>query len=263
MKFDANTPGALYDPVTKEYYKNIFIDKVPHRALGKVEHTKTSYFKNASSESYKKRIETTMSDSIKAKLDYKYAEAIEQMQIQAIAKEFEKAIGSLESFDIVVHSYKDVDRFMAQLSSLTQSGAGTNSIITAKINTFLANIDTIISKPKENGQQVYIRESSFDINAEEVIMSRNSELVRGMLENEPIKSKIQAVKDNTELTPAEKKSQIREIEDNLYTVGYRYPVPSKYNLGLYKIRLAEHMPKRKFTYIKDGKEVETEAIWKL
>lgn len=71
-------------------------------------------------------------------------------------------------------------------------------------------------------------------------MSRKSPLVEQMLGE--MKEEIKAIRDNVDMSDADKAIAIKDIESNLYTVGYRYPVPSKYNLGLYKVRIAEDMP---------------------
>lgn len=66
-----------YKKYDKAAYKEITIDGQKHTVIGEVSGTDTSFFKNATSDSYKESIDTTMSDSIKAKLDFEYADAIE------------------------------------------------------------------------------------------------------------------------------------------------------------------------------------------
>lgn len=44
-------------------------------------------------------------------------------------------------------------------------------------------------------------------------------------------------------------------KEDLYTVGYRYPVPSIYNLGVYKIRVQEDLDPKLFGQYKNmGKD---------
>lgn len=74
-----------------------------------MEGTDTSFFKNASSDSYKESADTTASDSIKAKLEYKYAKAIEDIQKKEITEAFERTIASLSDFNINVNSLASIE----------------------------------------------------------------------------------------------------------------------------------------------------------
>ncbi len=238
--------------------KKITIDGKEYTVVGEVEGADTSFFRNASSDSYKESADTTASDSIKAKLEYKYAKAIEDIQKKEIAEAFERTVASLSDFNINVNSLASIEVMVGKMVSIAQAGAGTNSILGSRIKAFLSEVDTIVNKPTDKGQKVYIRESSHDILPEEIIMSRKSTLVKQLLEE--VKDDIKAIKDNMDMSDADKELAIKDIESNLYTVGYRYPVPSKYNLGLYKVRFAEDLPNWHREVTRNGKKTKESIV---
>lgn len=115
----------------------------------------------------------------------------------------------------------------------------------------LVKIDGIINKPKNPGQSMFIRESNLDIGRNEVIMSEKSGFVI------QARKEIQAEIDKLDpITDADQIDALKkDMKDNLYTVGYRYPVPSIYNLGVYKIRVQEDLDPKLFGQYKNmGKD---------
>lgn len=170
-----------------------------------------------------------------------------------MVKAFERTVASLKDFNINVNSFASINMMIGKLVSLGKAGAGTNSILGSRIKEFLSDVDKIINKPADNGQKVYIRESTREISPEEVIMSRESPLVQQMLQE--VAGDIKEIRDNVNMTDTEKDEAIKYIENNLYTVGFRYPVPSKYNLGLYKVRFAEDMENWRHEVVIKGKKV--------
>lgn len=97
----------------------------------------------------------------------------------------------------------------------------------------------ILQKPKEEGQSAYIRESSVNIQPHQVIMSRNSRLVKLIREQQA--KELKELEKDPEAN-AEKISVLdNEIKNwkGLYAAGFRYPVPSKYNPGAFEIVIAE------------------------
>lgn len=94
----------------------------------------------------------------------------------------------------------------------------------------------IIEKPKDKGQSVFIKKSSWDIKPEEVMISKHSNLGRQLAAE--IRGEISKI-ESSDLDTELKKQKVKEIQDTPYVVGYRYPVDSKYNLGMFKVRWAE------------------------
>lgn len=118
-----------YKKYAPEEIKEVIIDGKKFTAIGEVEGTDTSFFKNAASDSYRESTDTTVSDSIKAKLGYSYAKAIEDIQIKEIEKAFENTIGSFKDFNIKVNSYASIDDYLNKVISTARTGIGTSSVV--------------------------------------------------------------------------------------------------------------------------------------
>lgn len=71
-----------------------------------------------------------------------------------------------------------MNEFIAKLSSEFKVGSGSESVTSSKVKSFLDDVKRILQKPKEEGQSAYIRESSVNIEPHQVIMSKNSRLVK-------------------------------------------------------------------------------------
>jgi len=99
---------------------------------------------------------------------------------------------------------------------------------------------------------MYIRQSDINIGINDVIMSKNSDFV--ILAQKEIKDsyfKKYSVEKESDLLPEVRDEMNREMKEDLYTVGYRYPVPSIYNLGVYKVRIQEDMDQEMFGHYKN------------
>jgi len=231
--------------------KEIMIDGKMHKVLGEVEGTNTSFFKNAASDSFKDHSDLTMSDSIKGRIPVEHAKAIEQLQIRDIKLAFQEALWSLSDYKISLNSFGDVTELIKLISSEAKIGMGADAIVKGKMTDLLVKIDGIINKPKNPGQSMFIRESNLDIGRNEVIMSKDSSFV--IQARKEIQDEIDKLDPNTDV---EKIAELKkDMKDGLYTVGYRYPVPSIYNLGVYKIRIQEDLDPKIFGQYKNmGKD---------
>ena len=224
------------------FYKYVTVNGKPYKSFWYVPKTDTSYFKNAESDSYKKTEEVTVSDSIKARVWFEYALAIEEIQKQQIIEEFERTMGELTQYRIATNSYWSVVDQIRLLSSNIKMGIWTDAIVKWKVNEMITKMNQIIAKPKDWWSILYIQESSLKVWPNEILVSNTSKLYKWIIK------KMEAEIKNLEINALWNVEKIQSIKDdiknwNIYTVGYRYPVPSQYNLWLYKVRVIENEPK--------------------
>ena len=221
---------------TGRFYKNITINGKPYRSFWYVPKTDTSYFKNAESDSYKNVDQVTVSDSITARLDKEYADAITEIQKTQIQDAFNEMLWELSQYKIASNSYSSVVDTIRLISSNVQLWNGSNPILSWKIKGFVSKLKQIISKPKDDWASLYIHEAALDIWLNEVLVSKESKLYKTVIEK--MKNEIKLAEEKWDTTTVEKLQN--DLKNwNIYTVAYRYPVPSKYNLGLYKIITVE------------------------
>jgi len=220
-----------YTKYEKWKEKLITINWIEYSVIWEVKWTDTSFFKNASTDSAADDAETTLSDSIKSRIWYKYANELEKIQIEDIKNTYRETLESLNDYDISIDNISDIDNLIWRIGSNIKMWAWTNSIAWWKLKSFLSKVDEILNKPKDKWTSVFIRESSDLISPEEIIISQDSILVK-QIRNESSLEKFK--KEYKDLNINDKKT----IDDNLYTIWYRYPVPSEYNLWMYKIRLS-------------------------
>lgn len=197
------------------YVKEIWIDWKKYKVIWQIKWTDTSYFKNASSDTNKVESEVSFSDSIKPKLSLDASNKIEAIQLEEIQKAFDKHIESLKWYSINVNSYWDAIETIRRISSVVSMWHWVPGVVRWKLDAFISDIHQIINKPKEEWQSMFIRQSDSNIAMNEIIISKNSHLA----------------------------DTIKEIDWDKYVIGYRYPVPSRHNLWLYKVRFAEDLAK--------------------
>jgi hypothetical protein len=219
---------------TGRFYKNVTINGKPYRSFWYVPKTDTSYFKNAESDSYKKVEEVTVSDSIKARVWIEYSLAIEEIQKQQIIEEFERTMWELTQYRIATNSYWSVVDQIRLLSSNIKMGIWTDAVVKWKVSEMITKMNNIIAKPKDGWSTLYIQESSLKVWPNEILVSNTSKLYKSIIDK--MEAEIKALPEGD--------ARIQTIKDdiknwNIYTVGYRYPVPSQYNLGLFKVRVIE------------------------
>ena len=198
----------------------------------KIKWTDTSFFKNAASDSFDFWSEVTMSDSIKSSLSIDWQKKITEEQFKDIQVLFDQTIKWLLEPEISFSGKSDVDIWILKYISENKLWYSSNSFIWSKLDEFISWVNLILSKPKETWQSMFIYESNASLNLNEVIMHEDSELVK-KLRWEVSKEKFWL--EYKELSKDEKLI----VNDNLFTVSYRYPVPSTYNIWTYKIKLSK------------------------
>ena len=225
----------------KDIYKNsketiITIDWKEYKARF-IEWTDTSFFKNAATDLFEHEEEQTFSDSIKASLSSIASKKITELQKKQITEAFNSTLASLWDFTININSYSSLDKYINDVVSIYQKWFSTSSVLWNKLNEFLSTADQIINKPQDKWQSMFIRESSLKVKPNEVIMHKDSQIVKQIFSE--VKEKMFPWIER--LT----KEQQDEVYNNLFTIGYRYPVPSKYNMWVYKIRFSDEFDEYK------------------
>lgn len=193
--------------------KEITINWRKYKVIWEIEWTDTSYFKNASSDTNKTETEISFSDSIKPKLSKEASDKIEEIQLKRIAEAFDRHIASLWKFAIDTNSYWEAIESIKKISSIASMWRWDTSVVQWKLKDFISEVNQIINKPKEEWQSMFIMQSDSRLKMNEILISKKSQLAQSI-----------------------QKIEWREWD---YVVWYRYPVPSKYNLWLYKVRYIE------------------------
>jgi hypothetical protein len=189
----------------------VMLNGKPRRVLGYVENTDTSFFKNASSDVIKHANEVSLSSSISVKLPIEYEKEITAEQRKLIEKAKEKYLQSIADYKIGHLSVDDMSAMMRKLSSILEGGIGNMNILKDKTKMFVSEIHRIIRRPMEEGQSKFIYKSDRRIPPDVVVVHQHSPLLKAL-----------------------KKSN--KGKGPYYAVGYRYPVPSIYNLGVYEVK---------------------------
>ncbi len=234
------------------YYKTIYIDGKERRILGEIEWARTSFFKDAESEKFTDHSELSVSDSIKWRIPKQYSDLIEAIQIEDINKAYEDVRSILWEYSIAINSYGDVVKLIEKISSDVKLWMWADAIVKWKLSEFMTVVDRIINKPKDPGQSMYIRQSDINIGMDEVIMSKNSDFV--ILAQKEIEDSFfekYNVKTVDELPDDARMEMNRQKKEEVYTVGYRYPVPSMYNLGVYKVLFQEDLDQDMFGHYRN------------
>ena len=195
----------------KPSIETITINGREYKVLWEIKNTDTSYFKNASSDTNRTEEEISFSDSIKPKLSKEASDKIEALQLKKIAEAFDRHIASLGKFAVDTNSYWEAIESIKRISSLAWIGRWDTSVVQWKLQAFISEVNQIINKPKEEWQSMFIMQSDSRLWMNEILISRESQLAKW----------------------------VKNIWEDYYVIGYRYPVPSKYNLWLYKVRFLE------------------------
>ena len=191
----------------------------------------TSFFKDASSDAYDIWENVSVSDSIKSSLGADAVRHMNDEQMIQIEKLFKQLQNDLTRFNVDINSFSAIDKILNKIPYDFWKGYWTNSVIQSKLTSFTDELHMIINKPKSWGEAMFIKESSFLIKENEVIMHEDS-IVVWKIRNEVSKWMYEN-KIYKELTSKEKEI----VDKNLYSVGYRYPVPNSYNIWTYRVRL--------------------------
>lgn len=211
----------------------ITINGERREVVGKVSGARTSYFKNAATESRFKESDVSASDSIMAKLKRPYAEAIMNIQKFRIDQIFAAHKDSLSDPTIKISTFSKTQQEIMKVVSATGLGLGHNSVLNAKLNALLSAFNEVITKPRDGGQSMYIYKSTHALSPEEVMVSKDSQLYQIALSQR--NKRVDEIRMDESLSQEAKDAKIESIEKHLLAVGYRYPVPSRHALGFYKI----------------------------
>ena len=215
--------------------KFIEINGEMREVVGKVSGARTSFFKNAATESKFKEDDIAASDSIMAKLKRPFAEAIMNIQKTRIDKAFESHKADMSDPSIKSSSFSKTDQEIMNVVSKTGLGLGHQSIVSMKLMALISAFKEIVSKPRDGGQSMYVFKSSYDISPEEVIVTEKSPLYQTAKDQRDMR--IAEINSDASLSEEQKKIKVEAIGKDLLVVGYRYPVPSRHALGLHKLVL--------------------------
>jgi len=218
------------DFIDKTKQETIIINWRAYKAW-KVEWADTSFFKNAGSDSFDFSALATFGSSIISSFSEKNISKIWELQKVRIKEAFDRHLGWLFEIDYKTWAMSSVDIALLKNLSSTWMWYSSSSFISNKLDAFMREVDEIINKPQEAWQSMFIYESNGNlIKPNEIIMHPESETVK-VIRKDVAMSKYS--KEYSELTEEEKLF----VDDNLFTVWYRYPVPSTYNMWTYKIKL--------------------------
>lgn len=244
-------------------WKTVIINWKERKILWTVRWTTTQYFKNASSDLFQEAEEQTVSDSIKSTISYLRANEITEFQKIKIKESFNRLLKDMVEPTITWDLFSEIDKRIAQLLQYGSLWIWSSSVLNNKLNDFLTEVSRIVNKPKDIWQSMFIYKSDSSLDPNEIAISYKSELFQQSL-NDYILSKgdneiidkwniIKNMPHKNNRDKSKKQKALKNFIDNnkdltkeLYSVWYRYPVPSKYNLWLYKIRIAENIERTFF-----------------
>jgi hypothetical protein len=229
----ASSAKIQWGVINKWYPKYVNINWRRRRVVWEVSWTTTQYFKNASTDLFKEKEGQTVSDAIKSTLSTESAQKINLIQKNRIRKAFNRLLWDITDPVIRWDIYSEIDKRIAQVSQHWSLWLWSSSILNNKLNDFLTEVSQIINKPKDIWQSMFIKKSSILVGPDEMLISNRSNLYK-TLENDALKT-LYPSKELSELS----KTELRNLKNNIYSVWYRYPVPSKYNTWVYKIITVE------------------------
>jgi len=212
--------------------KFIMLNWRKRRILWEVQWTTTQYFKNASTDVFKEKEWQTVSDSIKSALTMASAMKINAIQKTKIKEAFESFLWILWTDESKSDIFSEIDRRINQLIEKGWMWLWSNSVLNARLKDFLTEVSQIINKPKDSWQSMFINKSTTLIGPNEMLVSNKSNIYKQVLEDA---SHTLFNIGSSELNP----KQLKKVKANLYSVWFRYPVPSKYNTWVYKFRIIE------------------------
>ncbi len=166
----------------------------------------TSFFKNASSDTFKHEEEVTGSLSVNVKLPVDLQLQMNSVLSKKIQGVIDTYFGSLADFRIKSDSYNDMISDLTRTVSNLWIWMYNGSTMNDKLKMAIDEINSIIQKPTEAWQEIFIKMSNDAIGLNELVVSVDSDIWK------------QAVEKN-----------------NFDVVNYRYPVPSLYNLWVYRL----------------------------
>lgn len=202
----------------------------------------TQDFKNASSDTARKKESASTGASIIAKLPYELAREIGIYQDKLIKESWDRTIGNLLSGSVEVSWFSDVLKAMQRVREYTgQIGDGHSSIIQSKLDAFMSEMNDIITKTRVDSWSAVIRKVDNTILSDsEILLSKDHPVVRKAFEK--IDNYIQsetARREELGLDPLTDADIQKFRDEQLVTTMHRFPTPSMYNLGIYKIKILE------------------------
>ena len=226
------------------------------KIIWEVEWTDTSFFKNAATDVEEHAEDLTMSNQIKSHMSYPLQKMIEAIQDEQVRQILQKLKMELWDPKIKVKAGWAINQLNMLLASRTWVGWGTDSVINAKIQNAIMEINNVFEKPKEEWQSFFIEEVSTHIRPTQIIVHQDAPMVK------LIREKQKALLDTLDKESNDYKILKWEYDNYrwLYTSGFRYPVPSNFWVWGYEIIVAKHYSEPKM-YEVDGKMVPKE-IWK-
>lgn len=234
--------AKLKEPVrfdlTDEDPKFLVIDWVEYKVKWVIEWMDMSFYKNASTTLLEDHTDMTIWAAIQSTLSADAANKTVELQKLMIDNAYEKLLMKIENPNLELDAWSDIDKAINKIVNKYSIWMWSSSVLWNKVNQFITEVNNIIDKAKDEWQSVFIRQSSLDIAPNEVIMSKNSPLVK------------QVLRETTERMYPDKK--LKELTDdekiqvlwNLYVVWYRFPVPSKYNMWTYRVLIWEDLAEK-------------------
>lgn len=237
-------------------WKTVWINWKERKVIWKIKWTTTQYFRNASSDLFEESEDQTVSDSIKSTISYLRANEITEYQKIKIQESFNRLLKNITEPVISWDLFSEIDKRIAWLLQYGSIWQWSSSVLNNKLNDFLTETSRIVNKPKDIWQSMFIYKSDSSLSPNEMAVSYKSELFQQTLNDyimskwdDIIKEKWDTIKNMSHKTNRDKLLKQKAIKTfidtnkdftkELYSVWYRYPVPSKYNLWLYKLVIAE------------------------
>lgn len=229
--------AKLKQPVKKPTDKDpktLTIDWIEYKIIWVIDGMDMSFYKNAASTLLEEHTDMTIWAAIQSVLSNWWVKKTEDLQKSQIDIAYQKLLSKVANPNLQLDAYSELDKAINKIVNQYSVWIWSSSVLWNKITWFLQEVKNIIDKSKDEWQSMFIRQSSLDIQPNEVIMSDKAPLVN------QIRNETSWKIFNLEYSKLEPEQKI-EVDNNLYTVWYRFPVPSKYNIGAYRILIWEKL----------------------
>jgi len=238
------------DPEKLIYDQEVIINGKKYLAAKAPYNVNTQDFVNATQASQKSKTKETASFSIMNRLDAQYLGPIFDLMKWKMAEEFDvtkNMIGSYVTGSSLFWTSDTINKTAQRMNV----GSLNDATLWSQLSDFLSRVNAWLTKPKWDGQSLIIQEATDLISPEEMAVSKNSNIYKIAVKQ--MSDKIVELNLSKELNEFSDKriwevdAEVARIQSdldnwNIYAVGYRYPVPSEFNLGTYKIKVIEDTP---------------------
>lgn len=196
-----------------------------------IQKTDTSFFKNATTD-YQNIHNDSPISMILNTIHFDTLENIIEIMKNKIDEEWNKYFDNLINPNYKLNNLSDYDKIISWFVSKNKMWFWTTNFLSNKNKWFLDKVNEIINEANYEWQSIFMKKSDNRLKENEILLSEKSPIVK-KIRNELSEKRYQ--KKYSELDENLKK----EVDKNLFALCYRFPLPSRYNIWVFKITIRE------------------------